>query len=452
MVGSEFGRILVPVDNSRFSDISLDIALRLAERFGGAMVGFHAYAARLHEGRFRQLESSLPQRYQQPAVMERQRQAHASLISQGLEIVSRSYLDGCAARCREAGVAFQAKVAEGKNYAEIVKEAGNGYDLVVMGASGLGWEEGQPAGSVCLRVARRLTGMNIIVVREQTQFSGRIVVALDGSSFSQRGFLLALALAKAFGGEVEAVSAYDPGLHNQVFRNLVGVLSEEAGQMFHFEEQERLHEEVIDDGMAKLCREHLGWAERFAAQEGVPFCGEVLKGKATVTIARYVRQRRPCLVVAGRFGAHQTEGLDLGSTTEALLLSSSSNLLIGSNRMPWSPRAQERLEQVPRGIMRELTRQRVEEMAKRLGEHTVTPEVVEAKYSQWADGSAKAESQLAWTPPARERVQRVPDFVRGMVSKSIEDYARRKGATEVTTELVDEAKAFWERTGTVHTS
>ncbi|MBI2862123.1 MAG: PCP reductase family protein, partial [Chloroflexi bacterium] len=176
----------------------------------------------------------------------------------------------------------------------------------------------------------------------------------------------------------------------------------------------------------------------------------VLRGKAATTIPRYVRQRRPSLLVAGRFGAHYTEGLDLGGTVEALLLSSSANLLIATNKICWSPEAHERLERVPQGTLRELTRQRVEEMAKRRGENTVTPDTVEAKYGQWTEGSARAQSQLTWTAPATERMNRVPDFIRGMVVKSVEDYARSKGATEVTEELVDEAKAFWERTGTVH--
>ena len=34
--------------------------------------------------------------------------------------------------------------------------------------------------------------------------------------------------------------------------------------------------------------------------------GEVLQGKAPTAIARYVRERRPNLLVAGRFGAPQT--------------------------------------------------------------------------------------------------------------------------------------------------
>jgi radical SAM protein with 4Fe4S-binding SPASM domain len=48
-----------------------------------------------------------------------------------------------------------------------------------------------------------------------------------------------------------------------------------------------------------------------------------------------------------------------------------------------------------------------------------------------------AELDLAWSEEARQRVERIPSFVRGVVSKRVEDYARRNGHAEVTTELLD---------------
>ena len=48
-----------------------------------------------------------------------------------------------------------------------------------------------------------------------------------------------------------------------------------------------------------------------------------------------------------------------------------------------------------------------------------------------------AEAELPWTPAARERIERIPSFVRGVVSKRVEDFARREGISEVTPELLD---------------
>jgi radical SAM protein with 4Fe4S-binding SPASM domain len=47
---------------------------------------------------------------------------------------------------------------------------------------------------------------------------------------------------------------------------------------------------------------------------------------------------------------------------------------------------------------------------------------------------------LAWSPEAAARLQRIPTFVRGVVTKRVEDYARRRGAAEVTPELMREVR------------
>lgn len=118
--------------------------------------------------------------------------------------------------------------------------------------------------------------------------------------------------------------------------------------------------------------------------------------------------------------------------------------------LTWAPEAQARLEQVPEGISRELTRQRVERLARQRGQSTVTEELIEDKYQQWAVGSAQATSEMVWTEEAVARMERIPDVVRGMVVRAIEAYAQQRGLTEITPEVVDEAKAFWENTGRFH--
>jgi len=53
---------------------------------------------------------------------------------------------------------------------------------------------------------------------------------------------------------------------------------------------------------------------------------------------------------------------------------------------------------------------------------------------------APVEQSLAWSPGARERMQRIPSFVRAVVTKRVEDYAKRNGATEITEALLDEVR------------
>ena len=54
-------------------------------------------------------------------------------------------------------------------------------------------------------------------------------------------------------------------------------------------------------------------------------------------------------------------------------------------------------------------------------------------------GSAPAAS-LAWSPAARERVERIPSFVRGIVMQRVEESARARGLDTVTPELLGEIR------------
>jgi radical SAM protein with 4Fe4S-binding SPASM domain len=51
-----------------------------------------------------------------------------------------------------------------------------------------------------------------------------------------------------------------------------------------------------------------------------------------------------------------------------------------------------------------------------------------------------AERSLRWTPEAEERIRRIPSFVRGVVVRRLEDYARTQGRTEVTADLLAEVR------------
>src|SRR5213080_3353242 len=48
---------------------------------------------------------------------------------------------------------------------------------------------------------------------------------------------------------------------------------------------------------------------------------------------------------------------------------------------------------------------------------------------------------LVWSDAARARIERIPSFVRGVVMKRVEDYARRQGRREVTPELLAEVRS-----------
>jgi nucleotide-binding universal stress UspA family protein len=131
-----------------------------------------------------------------------------------------------------------------------------------------------------------------------------------------------------FGVEVEALSVYDPHFHRRAFQALVGVLSEEAGKVFRFREQEKLHDEIIDDGLGKIYQGYLDRAVEMGLDEGVHVKGTLLAGKASTEICKYLEAHASALLVMSRFGAHKTDEQDIGNTAENLLRFARCNVLI----------------------------------------------------------------------------------------------------------------------------
>jgi radical SAM protein with 4Fe4S-binding SPASM domain len=66
-----------------------------------------------------------------------------------------------------------------------------------------------------------------------------------------------------------------------------------------------------------------------------------------------------------------------------------------------------------------------------------TGEVPRVRPAREATYGMPAQLELGWTPEARARIERIPSFVRGVVSRRVEDVARREGLSEVTVELLD---------------
>lgn len=386
-----FKKLCVLVDNSPFSDACADAAISLAQAFGSEVAGVHAYTAALHERRFRQMEAALPEAYIDDQELERQRATHASLISLGLALISNSYLDALERRCREVEAPFTRKALEGKNWEKLVEHiTDSDYDLVILGARGHGSTRPDTAGSVCLRVLRHIR-TDALVIREtgilQDDAERPVLVALDGSPEAFRGLEMALALGKAYNRPVEAVATYDPYFHYTVFHSMVRVLSEKAAEVFRYKEQERLHEEIIDTGLARLYQTYLEVAHRLALARGITLQTTLLAGRAADELLAYAGKRCPWLLMVGRAGAHRGDGADIGSVTEHLVRTAPCNVWVGNGRLTpplelwgesflkWTDDAQATLEQVLaqyRGPLRML----VHRLAQERGHSVVTASLV----------------------------------------------------------------------------
>ena len=428
-----YREIFVPVDNSQHSDWAVDRAIEMCRKWGGRITGNHVYAARLHDVRFRQLETGLPAQFQTPAEIKKQRKIHDKLIEKGLQLIADSFLDQLGKRCEAAGVALTRQLLEGINYEEIVHEVNRGagrlpgligfdpnraagydggdkvrsdvklgangrlvaeeedaaarlvgssgrqYDLLAIGAHGLGRQQFSQLGGVAARVLRGVE-KDVLIVRDQQPLTGgRFLVCVDGSSYSYKAMKAALELAHEFGASLYVCSAFDVEYHHVVFHNIKDVLSYQASKVFKFEEQEELHNNIIDKGLLKLCQANLKRAEVMAQQfSDVPLKTQILIGKPFQVILQWADEIKPTLLVLGRHGAHRIEDTELGSQSENLVrLAPCSVLLVGVTGV--------RPEDIP-----------------------------------WIEEDGQA--GLPWAPEAEVRILRVPPFAQGIARRAVEEY------------------------------
>lgn len=381
-----YKNILVCLDNSEYATAGIDLALGIASKTGALVTGCHVYAARLHDMRFRQMEGGLPPEYQNPVELKRQREVHDDLITKGLKVISDSYMAVLETRARLEGVKVASVQREGRNFSEILNEIGEGgYDLVVLGAMGLGRTAAERIGSVAERVVRS-SSTDVLVVRDtvlNVPPAKKVYAAVDGSPRSFGALKRAFGMAEVFSTRVEAIGAYDPDYHHAAFRSIASVLTEEAGRLFKFNEQERLHSEIIDNGLEKIYSDHLKAAAFAAIESGHRIDTKLLAGKPVDEIVGYIKRTSPFLIVLGRSGIHSDQlnpgshAPEIGSVAENTLREAHCNVLITSyeaavpadykpdgQRFEWSPGAVKVLDRVPlfaRGVAKKM----VEEAAKK---------------------------------------------------------------------------------------
>src|SRR5438094_7277411 len=344
------------------------------------------------------MDYTLPEEYKDKNELERQRKIHDSLIAMGLQLISDSYLDVMARKADEAGLAFDRKMVDGKHYKALIEDAqASGYDLVVMGALGMGAVKDSQLGSVTERFVRRVTA-DTLVVRTHDPLKdqqGGIVVGLDGSPQSFHGLKIGIALAKALGRPLHAVAVYDPYLHYAMFNGIVGVLNEKASKIFRFKEQEQLHEEIIDTGLAKIYQSHLEIARKLALEDGVDLQITLLDGKCFEKILTFARKEQPLLLILGRVGVHSDEHeVDLGSNTENLMRLAPCNVLLTGGKF-------------------------------------------------YPPLDVKAEEIISWTEEAEARMERVPPQVKGVARTALLRYAIEQGHTVITNKVINEAMAIF---------
>jgi nucleotide-binding universal stress UspA family protein len=381
-----YSKLHIALDGSEHSKQTAKLGLELAKGLGAKLTAVHVRSPSRIERRLARLQQTLSAA-----------DAAETAADQEVPRVRTGWL---ADEADDAGVSFGSERLEGTvhqallGYMEPAEE-----DLLIVGAWGQSKRAGASLGSVTERYLRKCQS-DTLVIKNPDSFTvgdgaylgeeGAILVCIDGSPRSYAGLNAAIDLATRFNRRVEAVGVYDPYLHYTLFNGIVGVLSEKAAKVFKFADQEKLHEEIIDTGLAKIYQAHLDVARKVAENRGVQVRTVLLDGKAYEKILQYIRKTEPALLVLGRIGVHSEEEMDIGATAENLLRAAPCNVLITSQKF--------------------------------------TPPL-----------DVQAAESVEWTPAALSKMARVPGFVKGVATTAVIRWAIERGHSVITASVINDA-------------
>jgi nucleotide-binding universal stress UspA family protein len=205
---------------------------------------------------------------------------------------------------------------------------------------------------------------------------------------------------------IHIVAAYDPNFHTQVFGTVARSLSPERQEEFGLIEQERLHNEIINEGLEKLYAGFLHEAEHRFGEDGVSIKTSLATGKAYNALNTFAESSGADLIVVSRHGNHHQPHSILGSNAESLLRTTKANVLLVG------------------GVAKTDEKRRMRSKS--------------ATLSKAGQASSR---EVVWDPDAEANLQRVPVFVRSMAKRAIEDAVLKSGKQRVSSEDFDNVAA-----------
>ena len=230
--------------------------------------------------------------------------ALAPLVMEKMEQETRKHLEGVKERARKENVECEIIIREGEEpYKLIVEEAGKKQaGLIVMGRRGRKGLMRMLMGSVTARVIGHADCNILIVPRAAKIRYDNILVATDGSRYSDAAVSEAIHIAKRCGGSLivvsvaasESISPLDI-VHSQMQRGLIA------------------------DKELKEAENNIKKAKDLAGKEGVKAEGLVLSGRPHEAIVDTAKEKKADLIIVGSYGRTGIERLLMGSVTERVI-------------------------------------------------------------------------------------------------------------------------------------
>lgn len=103
-----------------------------------------------------------------------------------------------------------------------------------------------------------------------------------------------------------------------------------------------------------------------------------------------------------------------------------------ASEFTWTPDAKEKLDRLP-AFVKPMVQGSVEAYARKQGFKTITLQVMDDSKNYSPEG-------MTWSREAEQRLDNIPDFIRPMARKEVERMAKERGVSTITAQVMDEAK------------
>ena len=158
-------------------------------------------------------------------------------------------------------------------------------------------------------------------------------------------------------------------------------------------------------------------------------------GQMAAYLNEKIQGGQPATAAPGKAGEKSSGGCPFSAMVAEMGLTSSGKTAHenrATSEFTWTSDAKEKLDRLP-AFVKPMVQSSVEAFARRQGYKTITLQVMD-------DSKNDSPNGMAWTPEAQQRLDNIPDFIRPMARKEIERLAKERGVATITAQVMDDAK------------
>ncbi len=273
-------KLLLPTDGSEFSEGAIREAVSLARRCSSKLFVVSV------------VETNPEYATIAPELVEK------------AEKETRLHLEAVKDRAAKEGVECKIIARQGENtYRYIIEEAEkNNATMIIMGRRGRTGLKRLMMGSVTAKVIGHASCDVLVVPRAASLEFRNIIVAVDGSRYSDAAALEAIGIAKQCGANLIVIS-------------VVPSETESPFDIVHSEMQKGL----ITDKEQALAEKYIKSVKELAEKEGIKAAGLIYSGRPYEAIINAAKEKKADLIVVGSHGRTGLSRLLMGSVTERVI-------------------------------------------------------------------------------------------------------------------------------------